>query len=266
MSLLTVEDLSVGYHHKGTVVQAVDGVSFTIEPGEVLALVGESGSGKSSIALAMSRLLSSPPAIVSGRVMMNGHDLLRASEEMLRTIRGGTIAYVFQDPATSLNPVLTIGEQLREMLELHTERRGREADAHAVEWLSRVGIPTDQARLGAYPHEFSGGMQQRVMMAMAMMASPKLLIADEPTSALDVTVQLQILRLLRDLQQRLRLSVLLVSHDLTVVERIAHRVVILSSGRVVETGPVTHVLRQPTHPYTKALLSARLPARLRTHG
>ena len=184
-------------------------------------------------------------------------DLLTASEAELQGLRGSKIAYVFQDPAASLNPVLTIGEQLREVIELHTEHRGREAEGIGLTWLERVGIPSVQRRLGAYPHEFSGGMQQRVMIAMAMASQPELLIADEPTSALDVTVQVQILRLLRDLQQRHHLALLLISHDLLVVRRMAHRVLVLAQGRLVESGPVEQVLNRPSHPYTKSLLEAR---------
>lgn len=264
MPLLDVNRLTVSYEGRGERVVAVDDASFSLEAGEILAVVGESGSGKSSLALAITRLLPSPPAKIQARaIRFEDADLLNASEGALRAIRGGKIAYVFQDPSTSLNPVLTIGEQLREMIELHSDRRGRQAEALAVEWLTRVGIPSAQARLEAYPHEFSGGMQQRVMLAMAMAAQPRLLVADEPTTALDVTVQVQILRLIRDLQRRFGLSLLLISHDLMVVERLAHRVLIMEQGRIVESGPVAQVLRQPTHPYTKTLLSARLTTVLR---
>jgi len=265
MPLLDVSGLTVSYERAGERVVAVDEATFSIEPGEILAVVGESGSGKSSLALAITRLLPSPPATIQARaVRFEDLDLLNASEDTLRAVRGGKIAYVFQDPSTSLNPVLTIGEQLREMVELHSDRRGRQAQALAVEWLARVGIPSAQPRLGAYPHEFSGGMQQRVMLAMAMAVQPRLLVADEPTTALDVTVQLQILRLIRDLQRRFRLSLLLISHDLTVVERLAHRVLIMERGRIVESGPAAQVLREPAHAYTKALLSARLTTALRS--
>ena len=258
MPLLDATELSVTYTTRGERITAVDRVSLSVEPGEVVAIVGESGSGKSSLALALTKLLPSPPAEITARhVRFNGMDLLTASEAELQGIRGSKIAYVFQDPAASLNPVLTIGEQLREAIELHTEHRGREAEGIGLAWLERVGIPTVQRRLGAYPHEFSGGMQQRVMIAMAMASQPALLIADEPTSALDVTVQVQILRLLRDLQRRHHLALLLISHDLLVVRRMAHRVLVLSQGRVVESGPVEQVLYRPSHPYTKSLLEAR---------
>src|SRR3989338_2526264 len=264
MPLLDVNGLTVSYEGPGGRVVAVDDASFSMEPGEILAVVGESGSGKSSLALAITRLLPSPPAVVQARaIRFEDLDLLNASEDALRAVRGGRIAYVFQDPSTSLNPVLTIGEQLREMIELHSDRRRRQADALAVDWLSRVGIPSAQARLRAYPHEFSGGMQQRGMLAMAMAPQPALLGAGEPTTALDVTVQLQLLRLLRDLQRRFGLSLFLISHDLTVVERLAHRVLIMERGRIVESGPVAQVLHQPSHACTKALLSARLKTVLR---
>jgi ABC-type dipeptide/oligopeptide/nickel transport system ATPase component len=190
-------------------------------------------------------------------------NLLEASEDALRAIRGGTISYVFQDPATALNPVLTIGEQMREAITLHATARGEAARRSAIDWLRRVGIASAEERLGAYPHEFSGGMQQRVCLAMALSSGPSLLIADEPTTALDVTVQVQILRLLRDLQRKLHLSVLLISHDLTVVERIAHRVGVMCAGKLVECGSIEQVLRQPAHPYTRELLRYRPTMALR---
>ena len=258
MPLLDTSELSVTYTTRGERIAAVDRVSLSVEPGEVVAIVGESGSGKSSLGLALTKLLPSPPAEIEARhVRFDGMDLLTASEAELQKLRGSKIAYVFQDPATSLNPVLTIGEQLREAIELHTKHRGREAEEIGLTWLERVGIPSVQRRLGAYPHEFSGGMQQRVMIAMAMASQPALLIADEPTSALDVTVQVQILRLLRDLQRRHHLALLLISHDLLVVRRMAHRVLVLAQGRLVESGPVEQVLHRPSHPYTKSLLEAR---------
>ena len=263
MALLDVERLSVDYHGPDGSVRAVDRLSFTIAQGEVLALVGESGSGKSSVALALTQLLPKPPAAVSGRVVFEGTDLLAASAESLRAIRGGRIAYVFQDPATSLNPVLTIGEQLIEMITRHTEAQGAAAQQAAGAWLARVGIREAATRLRAYPHEFSGGMQQRVCLAIALAARPLLLVADEPTTALDVTVQVQILRLLRDLQRDLGLSVLLISHDLTVVERIAHRIGVMSRGKLVELGAVGQVLQQPAHPYTQQLLRYRAMMSLR---
>ncbi len=256
MPLLEVEQLSVSYSGAGQTVRAVDRMSFSVEPGEVFALVGGSGSGKSSAALALTRLLP-PSARISGQVRLGRLDLLQATEEQLRAVRGGKIAYVFQDPATSLNPVLTVGEQLLEAITLHTTARGVEAVSVAREWLRRVGLASLETRLSAYPHELSGGQRQRVMLAMALSATPDLLVADEPTTALDVTVQLQLLRLLRDLQRSLKLSILLISHDLLVVERIAHRVGVMSQGCLVEAGPVAQVLRQPQHAATAELLRAR---------
>ena len=262
MSLLAVEELSVTYQSCATAVKAVNRVSFAIAPGEVLALVGESGSGKSSVALALTRLLPSPPAKVSGRVEFHGMELLTASEDQLRSVRGGKISYVFQDPATSLNPVLTIGEQLMEAIMWHAGADCREAKRLAVEWLERVGIASAAARHQAYPHEFSGGMQQRTMLAMAMATRPALLIADEPTTALDVTVQVHILRLIRDLQRTYRVAVLLISHDLMVVQRMADRVGVMAAGSLVELGAAAQVLRAPAHPYTKSLLASQAMMRL----
>ena len=265
-NLLSVRSLTVTYQGPDGAVRAVDHVSFEVHPGEVVALVGESGSGKSSVALALTRLLPSPPAVVSGTVQFHNTELLAASEAALRQVRGGGIAYVFQDPGTSLNPVLTIGEQLQEMIELHTPQRGAAARETAVVWLERVGIPAPASRLRAYPHEFSSGMQQRVMIAMALSAKPALLVADEPTTALDVTVQVQILRLLRELQQRLGIAVLLITHDLLIVQRLAHRVLIFADGRMVEAGRVQEVFAHPQHDVTRMLLAARPPGDLRSRG
>lgn len=269
MPLLAIEQLSVRYGGDPAAVAAVQDVSFTMAPGQVAALVGESGSGKSSVALALTRLLP-PAAHVTGRVLFQDADLLTAPAAQLRAIRGGKIAYVFQDPSTSLNPVLTVADQLVEMIQQHAPQPAPQARAQALEWLQRVGIPEPAQRLGAYPHELSGGMQQRVMIAMAMATQPALLVADEPTTALDVTVQVQILKLLRELQQRFQLAVLLVSHDLAVVERIAHYVGVMSQGRLVEWGPVAQVLKAPKHPYTQQLVSCRarltLPELGKAHG
>ena len=253
---LHVDRLSVTYAGRGHSTTALRDVSFSVGRGELVALVGESGSGKSTAALALTRLLP-PQARVSGRVRLDGQDVLTLPPDALRRLRGGRIAYVFQDPATSLNPVLTVGEQLQEMIVQHTELRGRAAATAAADWLRQVGLAEPERRLGAYPHEFSGGMQQRVMIAMALAARPALLVADEPTTALDVTVQLTILRLLRDLQRRLGLSVLLITHDLLIVERLARRVVVLQRGAVAESGPVAEVFSRPQHPITRQLLESR---------
>ncbi|MDP3722409.1 MAG: ABC transporter ATP-binding protein [Candidatus Omnitrophota bacterium] len=264
MSLLTVEELSVEYVglKPAAATRAVTGVSFTLEPGEIMALVGGSGCGKTSVALALTKLLPRHATRVAGRVLWQEQNVLEMSDDALRRIRGGTIAYVFQDPSASLNPVLTIGAQLLEAIEHHAGISGAAARQAAVEWLDRVGIASASERLGAYPHEFSGGMQQRVCLAMALAARPALLIADEPTSALDVTLQLQILRLLRDLQRTLHLTVLLISHDLTVVERLAHRVGVMAHGALVELGPAAQILGQPHHSATQELLRCRSMLRL----
>ena len=256
--LLEVQGLRVRYRQAGQDAPALDGVDLTVAPGETVAVVGESGSGKSTLALAVTRLLPAHRVRVEAqRLRFEGRDVLSLPEPQLRALRGGKIAYVFQEPATSLNPVLTIGEQLREAIELHAGVRGPAAGRLAGEWLSRVGLGDGAARLNAYPHEFAGGIQQRVMIAMAMACTPALLIADEPTSALDVTVQVQILRLLRELQARYQLALLLISHDLLVVRRLARRVMVLERGRVVEAGLVDQVLERPAHPYTQRLLEAR---------
>lgn len=257
MALLTVDNLEVIYPKEGGgVVRAVDGVSFSIEAGEILALVGESGSGKSSVALALIRLLATPPAQVSGRVLFGGINLLEASAAQLCAVRGGKISYVFQEPASALNPVLSIGEQMLEMITLHTAARGAQAREAAVEWLKQVGIDQPVPRLSAYPHELSGGQQQRICFAMALCAKPSLLVADEPTTALDVTTQVQILRLIRDLQRKLNLSVLLISHDLTVVKRIAHRVGVMSNGRLLEIGQTSKILQNPAQEYSRQMIQA----------
>lgn len=242
--LLAVKELSVSYGQT----LAVDRVSFSINKGEIFALVGESGSGKSSIGLALTQLLPSPPAVVSGQVLLNNQDVLALRGEAIRKIRGSQISYIFQEPASALNPVLSIGEQLMEVASVDK----------SIEWLNRVGIESAQNRLAAYPHEFSGGMQQRACIAMALAANPMLLVADEPTTALDVTIQVQILRLIRDLQKELGLSVLLITHDLLIVERLAHRVGILSKGKLVEQGAVAEVFNSPKHAYTQELLKNRL--------
>ena len=261
MALLSIEQLTVVYRQDGLVVPAVDCVDLAVEPGEVLAVVGESGCGKTSLALAITNLIRPPGEIPHGRVVFQGQDLLALSPGALRDVRGRQVSYVFQDPATSLNPVLSIGEQLRETIRLHAIREDARADDYAVDLLSQVGIPSPRERLGAYPHELSGGMRQRVMIAMAIAPKPSLLIADEPTTALDVTVQVQILQLLQRLQQTLQLSLVLISHDLTVVERLCHRVAVMYAGRIVEAGPVAEVFQRPAHPYTMGLLGCR-PVRL----
>jgi oligopeptide/dipeptide ABC transporter ATP-binding protein len=253
--LLRVEGLRVHFRTRGRPVHAVDGVYFDIRAGETVALVGESGSGKSVTALALTRLAPEPPArYVGGVVVYGGEDVLRMGEARLRALRGNEIAYVFQDPATALNPVFRVGWQIREALRLH--RPEETGDEEVLRLLRLVGIPDPERRRRAYPHQLSGGMQQRVMIAMALACRPRLLVADEPTTALDVTIQAQILELLRSLQQEFGMALLLITHNLGLVADLAHRVNVLYCGRVVESGPVREVLVSPRHPYTQALLHA----------
>ena len=253
--LIRVEGLRVHFRTRGRPVRAVDGVYFDIRAGETVALVGESGSGKSVTALALTRLAPEPPArYVGGVVMVGGQDVLGMNESRLRALRGNEIAYVFQDAATALNPVFRVGWQILESLRLH---RPEDATTEEVLRLLRlVGIPDPELRRKAYPHQLSGGMQQRVMIAMALACRPRLLIADEPTTALDVTIQAQILELLRSLQQEFGMALLLITHNLGLVADLAHRINVMYCGRVVESGPVREVLSAPRHPYTQALLNA----------
>src|SRR5579884_2722885 len=239
------------------VVNAVENVSFNIKPGETLGIVGESGSGKSVTALSIMRLIPSPPGrIVQGEVGFEGKNLLTYSNEQMRKLRGGDISMIFQDPMTSLNPLLTIGRQISESVQEHQGVSKKEGMNRAAEMLSLVGMPEAEKRLKSYPHEFSGGMRQRVMIAMALANNPKLLIADEPTTALDVTIQAQILDLIRALSREFHTSVIIITHDLGVVAGIADRVVVMYAGRVAETGTVEDIFDRPTHPYTHALLES----------
>ena len=231
----------------------VDDVSLTIESGETVCLVGESGSGKSVTALSIARLVSSPPArYVSGEIRLGGQDVLQMSKKELQTIRGGTVSYVFQEPSASLNPVFRVGTQIKEALKLH--RPEAATNDEVIRLLKLVGIPAPELRLKDYPHQLSGGMQQRVMIAMAIASHPKLLIADEPTTALDVTIQAQIIDLLRELKQRLGMSILLITHNLGIVGDIADRVAVMYAGQIVELAPAKELLRRPLHPYTQALM------------
>ena len=261
--LLRVEDLAVSFHVDGQVIRAVDGVSLHVDRGETLAIVGESGSGKSVTAHSLLGLLPIPPGRVErGRALFGGAggagevDLLSMSQRELRRVRGRRIACVFQDPMTSLNPYLRVERQLTEVLELHEGLDRRAARGRALEMLELVGIPDAARRLRAWPHELSGGMRQRVMIAMALLCGPELLIADEPTTALDVTIQAQILELLGSLQRRFDMAMLFITHDLGVVAGIADRVAVLYAGRVVETGSAEALFARPAHPYTQALLRA----------
>ena len=260
--LLEVRGLTIRFVHgknaTATGAPAVDNVSLRIGAGETLAVVGESGSGKSVTALALTRLLPEPPARYEhGEILLAGRDLLRMSERELRAVRGGEIAYVFQDPATSLNPVLTVRQQMGEVLALHRTdlpRNRRARDAEIVRALAEVGITEPEKRLAAYPHQLSGGMAQRVMIAMALACRPKLLVADEPTTALDATVQHQIIDLLKDLKGRFGMSILLITHNFSIIGGLADRVAVMFRGRLVEEGATEEVLRAPKHPYTRALI------------
>jgi oligopeptide/dipeptide ABC transporter ATP-binding protein len=237
------------------VVRAVDGVSWDVEEGETVALVGESGCGKSVSALSVMRLVSEPAGrIVGGEIVFKGRDLRKLSEEEMREVRGRDIAMVFQEPMTSLNPVLTIGRQLTEGLEIHLGMAHDKAAARAVELLAMVGIPDPARRLKQYPHQFSGGMRQRMMIAMALACEPKLILADEPTTALDVTIQAQILELMRDLSRRLGVAMLIITHNLGVVARYADRVNVMYAGRIIERGTAADIYADPRHPYTLGLL------------
>jgi microcin C transport system ATP-binding protein len=268
--LLSVRDLSVSFGHGDREMLAVDRVSFDIRKGETLALVGESGSGKSATALSIMKLLPYPSAAhPSGAIMFKGQDLMRLSDREIRRHRGGDITIVFQEPMTSLNPLHTIEKQLGEILLLHSGVTGKAAKTRIVELLGLCGIPDPASRLQSYPHQLSGGQRQRVMIAMALANEPDLLIADEPTTALDVTVQAQILQLLKDLQSRLGMAILFITHDLGIVRRIAERVCVMKQGKIVEQGSVEQVFTAPQHPYTRELLAAEpkvQPAPLNPQG
>jgi oligopeptide/dipeptide ABC transporter ATP-binding protein len=253
--LLEVKNLETQFMTSAGVVRAVDGVSYDVDEGETVALVGESGCGKSVSALSIMRLVAEPAGrIVGGEIVFKGRDLLKLSEEEMRDVRGRDIAMVFQEPMTSLNPVLTIGRQLTEGLEIHLGMEPVAAKARAVELLGLVGIPDPARRLTQYPHQFSGGMRQRMMVAMALACNPALILADEPTTALDVTIQAQILELLQDLSRRLGVAMVIITHNLGVVARYADRVNVMYAGRVIERGTAAEIYANPRHPYTLGLL------------
>ena len=254
-ALLEVKNLRTNFLTSGGLVRAVDGVTWDIQEGETVALVGESGCGKSVSALSIMRLVA-PPAgrIESGEILYKGRDLLKLSETQMQHVRGREIAMVFQEPMTSLNPVLTIGRQLTEGLEIHMQMTREQAQARAVELLGMVGIPDPQRRLAQYPHHFSGGMRQRMMIAMALACNPSLILADEPTTALDVTIQAQILELMRDLSRRLGVAMLIITHNLGVVARYADRVNVMYAGRIIEQAGAAELYANPRHPYTLGLL------------
>jgi peptide/nickel transport system ATP-binding protein len=254
--ILRVEDLEVAFATEDGIVQAVDGVSFELKPGEVLAIVGESGSGKSVTAMTLMGLTRSPNARFSGAAYYQGTELVDAPEDELRRVRGAEIAMVFQDPMTSLNPVHRIGDQIMEQIQEHEALPDQQARERAIELLERVGIPRARDRIDSYPFEFSGGMRQRVMIALALSCDPSVLIADEPTTALDVTIQAQILQRMRDLREETGAAVILVTHDLGVVADIADRIAVMYAGRIIEEGTLDQIFYDPQHPYTWGLLGS----------
>jgi peptide/nickel transport system ATP-binding protein len=254
--LLSVQNLRAHFATRGGVVRAVDGLSFDVNAGETLAIVGESGCGKSVTSLSILRLLDEPPAKLAGSILFGGRDLIALDEAAMGRLRGNEISMIFQEPMTSLNPLLTVGWQLAESIILHQGLSAAAARKRAVEMLTLVGIPSPERRAGEYPHQLSGGMRQRVMIAIAIACNPKILVADEPTTALDVTIQAQILDLMRALQARTGTAIILITHDLGVVAEMAQRVVVMYAGRKVEDAPVEDIFLDPKHPYTRGLLGA----------
>ena len=252
--LIDIEDLRVSFFTPGGEVQAVRGVSWHLNEGEALGIVGESGSGKSVSVYAIMQLLQEPGKIVGGSIRFNGIDMLSLPEEEIRKIRGNDIAMIFQDPMTSLNPVYTVGDQICEPLELHRNMKGEVAEKRAEELLGMVGIPSPKRRLKQYPFEFSGGMRQRAMISMALACEPKLLIADEPTTALDVTIQAQILEIMKDLKKSHSMSIVLITHDLGIVSDICDKIIIMYGGEIMEYGPIETLFTAPSHPYTIGLI------------
>ena len=254
-ALLEINNLKLDFGLGAEAARAVDGVSLTIGAGETLCLVGESGCGKSVTAQSIARLVPSPPAnYVGGEILLNGCNVLKMTPRELRDIRGGVVSYIFQEPGASLNPVFRVGAQIKESLKLH--RPEKASDQEVIRLLKLVGIPAPESRLRNYPFEMSGGMQQRGMIAMALASEPRLLVADEPTTALDVTIQAQILDMLRDLKQRLGMAILLITHNLGIVGDIADRVAVMYAGQIVELAPASEILRRPLHPYTRALMNS----------
>ncbi|MFM9370374.1 ABC transporter ATP-binding protein [Streptomyces sp. Da 82-17] len=255
--LLEVRDLHVEFRTRDGIAQAVNGVSYAVDAGETLAVLGESGSGKSVTAQAIMGILDVPPGrITGGEILFQGRDLLQLKEDERRKVRGAEMAMIFQDALSSLNPVLTVGEQLGEMFVVHRGMSKKDAKLKAIELMDRVRIPAAKERVGQYPHQFSGGMRQRIMIAMALALEPALIIADEPTTALDVTVQAQVMDLLAELQQEYRMGLILITHDLGVVADVADRIAVMYAGRIVETAPVHDLYKAPAHPYTRGLLDS----------
>jgi peptide/nickel transport system ATP-binding protein/oligopeptide transport system ATP-binding protein len=255
--LLTIQDLKIYFHILAGTVRAVDGISFHIDQGETLGVVGESGCGKSVTALSLLHLIPMPPGeLVSGRVEFESLDLLRLDTDQIRKVRGNRISMIFQEPMTCLNPVFTIGNQIQEAIQLHQGLNTRRAEEKAVEMLDLVGIPDPRRRVNEYPHQLSGGMRQRVMIAMALSCNPALLIADEPTTALDVTVQAQILELMLDLQAKINMSIMMITHNLGVIAEVADRVIVMYCGKIVESADAHSIFHNPLHPYTRQLLAS----------
>jgi peptide/nickel transport system ATP-binding protein/oligopeptide transport system ATP-binding protein len=253
--LLEIKNLALEFGTPDRPLRAVDGVSFSLAAGETVCLVGESGCGKSVTALSIARLVPTPPArYVGGEILLNGRDVLRMSKQELRSIRGGVVSYIFQEPGASLNPVFRVGNQIMESLKLHRPQVAN--DDEVIRLLKLVGIPAPESRIRDYPHQMSGGMQQRIMIAMALASEPKLLVADEPTTALDVTIQAQIIELLLELKQRLGMAMLLITHNLGIVGDIADRLAVMYAGQIVELAPAADLLTRPLHPYTKALMNS----------
>lgn len=256
-NLLEVKDLRTYFYTDDGVVKAVDGVEFEVKAGETIGIVGESGCGKSITAMSILRLIQSPPGkIVSGEILFEGEDLVKVSEKRIREIRGNSISMIFQEPMTSLNPVFTAGYQIEEILKLHQNLDEKEAREKAIEMIRMVGIPNPERIADEYPHQLSGGMRQRIMIAMALACRPKMLIADEPTTALDVTIQAQILDLMNELKEKLNTSIMLITHDLGVIAEMADHVIVMYSGKVVEDAPTIELFENPKHPYTIGLMSS----------
>ncbi|MEU3426943.1 ABC transporter ATP-binding protein [Streptomyces gardneri] len=255
--LLEVRDLHVEFHTREGVAKAVNGVNYSVDAGETLAVLGESGSGKSVTAQAVMGILDIPPGKISGgEILFQGQDLLKLKEDERRKIRGAKMAMVFQDALSSLNPVVSVGDQLGEMFQVHKGMSRKDSRAKAVELMDRVRIPAAKERVGQYPHQFSGGMRQRIMIAMALALEPELIIADEPTTALDVTVQAQVMDLLAELQRELNMGLILITHDLGVVADVADKIAVMYAGRIVEQAPVHEIYKAPAHPYTRGLLDS----------
>ena len=252
--MLQVKNLCTSFNVDAGEVRAVNGISFNLDKGKVLGIVGESGSGKSVTAYSIMRILVEPGKIVGGEILFNGEDIVKYSKKQMREIRGKRVSIIFQDPMTSLNPTFTIGNQLREAILLHTDRNRAEANARALEMLQLVGVNEPEKRLKQYPHELSGGMRQRVMIAMALACEPDILIADEPTTALDVTIQAQILELMKDLQKKMGMAIIMITHDLGVIADMCDEIIVMYAGRVCERGTVDEIFYNPRHEYTKGLL------------